>query len=81
MKSANIHSCVEIKFDDRIEKYTHRINRFGLIISHKEILPNEDKVEKPEIRIWEVKNIPLISKIAYTLLCKKLTEILKKKQS
>ena len=77
MLSINIHSCVEIKFDDHIEKYTHGINRFGLILSHKDIIPNEDKVEKPEIRIWEVENIPLISKIAYNLVYKKIDGIVK----
>lgn len=67
MSTMNIHRCVEIKGKNHIEKYVFGINPFGIILSHKELIPHEDEIEKTEIRIWTVSNIPLISKMVSNL--------------
>lgn len=62
MSKINIHRCIEIKYQNRIERYVFGVNCFGILLSHKDLIPYEDTIEKTEIRIWTVENIPIISK-------------------
>lgn len=62
MSKINIHRCIEIKYQNRIERYVFGVNCFGILLSHKDLISHEDTIDKTEIRIWTVENIPIISK-------------------
>ena len=72
MSAINIHSCLEFKYKNHIEKYIIGINPFGIILLNKELISHNDNIEQTEIRIWIAENIPTISKAIFDLKYKRV---------
>ena len=77
MSTVNIHRYVEIKYKDHIEKYVFGVNRFGIVLSNRDLILHEEDIEKTEIRIWTVENIPIVSKTISSLKYQNIDGIIK----